>query len=105
MARGWHTFNGTTRGGVYVLYRKNRIIYVGRASNLKVRLACHASAIWFDGAKVKTIDDKWKQKAIERRLLYRLRPEQNAVLPSSLSAVNWYREGSHLVSARGGTDV
>jgi len=83
---GWHF-----GGGVYALYRDSRLIYVGHSGNVRDRLLGHRRRFRFDLAKVAPIGDRRERQRLERKLLFRLRPQCNGTLPTELRPVGFYR--------------
>lgn len=76
-------------GGVYVLYHEGKVVYVGRGGLMRSRIQAHRRRFAFDAVKVAPIENVFEQKRLERRLLYRLRPSRNRVIPTNLHAVWW----------------
>lgn len=72
--------------GVYALYKNGRLIYIGRAGNLHVRLVDHYRRFRFDYAKVSPCATAPLRRWRERRLLFRLRPAANRIIPAHLAA-------------------
>lgn len=95
MARGWQrldTLPGWNFGsGVYALYRDSRVVYVGHTGNVRDRLLTHRRRFVFDAIKVARIDSRRECQRLERKLLFRLRPSCNGVLPTVLKPVGFYR--------------
>jgi len=91
---GWESIYGLLpdaryRGGVYALYRSGALIYVGRTGNLRTRIMAHRRRFEFDCVKVASIDSARARKVLERKLLFRLRPIMNIVLPARLHATSY----------------
>ena len=68
-------------GGIYALYQGSEVVYVGRTGNFRSRLTTHKRRFWFDGIKVVFTDDLYEQKYRERRLISRLVPTYNRMIP------------------------
>lgn len=69
---------------VYALYKDGVLIYVGRTGNLRCRLQAHMRRFVFDIAKFSMAETSREARWRERRLLYRLRPCLNRIIPSDL---------------------
>lgn len=86
MARLWDWVDGipdrSWGGGVYALYLGKELVYVGHTGSFYVRLTTHRRRIPFDAVKVAPMTDKRERQALERKLLFRLRPRYNRTLPS-----------------------
>lgn len=69
------------RPGVYVLYHKDRVFYVGESENLRRRVTNHEllpTAIWPDShIKAKVCNKLGEWHMIEYRLIRRLKPNKN----------------------------
>lgn len=70
--------------GVYVLYSGGSVVCVGQSACIVDRLYCHALRFHFDSAKACAVPDKMQRRWLERKLLFRLRPKKNSVVPSVL---------------------
>ena len=70
-------------GGVYALYQGARLVYVEQTRNLRTRIMVHRRRFRFDGVKVADVGSRAERISLERRLLYRLRPPMNCVLPGT----------------------
>lgn len=71
--------------GVYVLQNtRGRTVYVGHGGNVRSRIISHRRRFNFSHIKVAVIRDDFDRKWLERKLLYRLRPEVNQSLPPTL---------------------
>lgn len=85
MARNWALVNEipdrTCGGGVYALYLRGELVYVGHTRCFYSRLMKHRRRFLFDGIKVAQIEDRSIRLNLERRLLFRLRPRVNQILP------------------------
>lgn len=79
------------RGGVYALYRCDELVYIGHAGNLRVRFNKHMRTQQIDAVKIALVADRRERQRIERRLLFRLRPSGNRVLPSVLRPFGFYK--------------
>lgn len=69
-------------GGVYALYFGRQLVYIGRTGNFRSRLQEHARVKPFDSMKLSYTKDRSEQVRRERRLLARLRPPLNVIVPS-----------------------
>jgi hypothetical protein len=82
--------------GVYAIYQYDQdvhnleLVYIGHASCIRSRLTTHARRFRIDWCKAVGMVDRRRRAALERRLLFRLRPRLNRQLPSS-------RYGGHCV--------
>lgn len=87
MARLWDWVDGVpdTRwgGGVYALYRGKELVYIGHTGLFRTRILCHRRRFKFDAIKVAPIDNYAERKRLERKLIWRLTPVENRVIPSS----------------------
>lgn len=64
--------------GVYALYLRGRLIYIGCAVNIRARLSAHAaSRRWVDGLSIKAAITLSGAERRERRLIERLKPSDN----------------------------
>ena len=70
---------------VYVLYRDGNLVYVGATGNIYNRLVTHRRVIGFDAVKVKFLTDPDDQRPLESRLIDRLRPSENRMIPRRYS--------------------
>lgn len=81
MFHSFHLPDWRVGGGVYVLYSDRNVIYVGHTGNFRVRLLHHRRRWMFTHAKLAFISSRTERQALERILLYRLRPKNNHVVP------------------------
>lgn len=76
--------------GVYVLYQMNQPVYVGRSKSIGCRLLRHRRRFGFDYFKVSFLPcngvGNHESKLLERKLLNRIRPRHNRVIPSDVGA-------------------
>lgn len=70
--------------GVYVLYNdRGRVMYVGQSLGVSTRLQFHRLRMPTIGLiKIARVWDRDERELLESRLLYRLRPRFNGVLPT-----------------------
>ncbi|MCR4339536.1 MAG: GIY-YIG nuclease family protein [Gemmatimonadaceae bacterium] len=72
-----------TCAGVYAIYESGLLSYIGSAGNLRWRLRTHLRGDRFKApihVKVKRTVNSEAARAIERRLIGRLRPSHNKVI-------------------------
>lgn len=96
MTRDWMWFKGDLPGwdfggAVYALYRDSLLIYIGHTGNARARLLEHRRRFGFDMAKVAPMDKRRDRQRLERKLLFRLRPQCNGTLPSVLRPFGFYK--------------
>lgn len=77
-------------GGVYVLYRCGFVVYVGHAKKLRTRLLRHRRYFVFDAIKIALIGDRRSRQRLERKLLFKLRPSQNSIIPTVFRPAGYY---------------
>jgi excinuclease UvrABC nuclease subunit len=65
--------------GVYILFQKDKPVYVGETSNFKARLQSHSYAKRFQIGKIafKAVEDRSRRLATERELIEQLDPTYN----------------------------
>lgn len=57
--------------GIYILYLKNKVLYVGRSNDIKKRLQDHSykhKGVFYDAFSILTVEDDLEQRIME--LLY-----------------------------------
>lgn len=69
--------------GVYALYRNGRLLYIGQTNDLHCRILEQRRRFEFDAVKVCPTPNRLERQRLERRLLYRLRPPLNNLLPNT----------------------
>jgi hypothetical protein len=87
MARLWDWVDGIPDyrhgGGVYALYRGKELVYIGHTGNFRSRIQCHRRRFAFDGIKLAPIESRRERQRLERRLLFRLTPFENRIIPTT----------------------
>ena len=71
--------------GVYVLYLNGQVVYVGRGRSVRTRVLYHNRRFTFDHIKVAIESDAKERRTLERKLLLRLQPPMNAIVPRYFS--------------------
>lgn len=96
--RGWQCLPPASIGtipenvsGVYVLYHGTEVVYIGRARRLRARLLAHYRRFGFDQFKDAETTDAYQRRLLERKLLFRLRPRFNILIPRVFGAEWGYR--------------
>ena len=90
-------FESMKRGipGVYVLYYYDgsdlRVVYVGQSKCIKNRVTTHGRRMGWDYCKAVCEPDPRKRTLLEIKLIRRLRPELNRLVPSAHTAMRYQR--------------
>lgn len=82
----WQFKQNTRFSAVYVLYRGPDVVYVGRTDMLLFRLRTHRRLIGYDSFKACLLPSREEAKWLERKLIFRLKPSVNRLIPTSLFA-------------------
>jgi hypothetical protein len=64
---------------VYALYDIGKLIYVGRTVSIRERVWQHSRRFRFTGVKIRFAREESEQCDLERRLIARLKPEENVI--------------------------
>lgn len=70
-------------GGVYALYRGGEVVYIGHTRLFRTRIMTHRLRFAFDAVKVAPIACRTARKQLERKLIRRLVPVENRVIPAA----------------------
>lgn len=68
--------------GVYVLWMKRKIVYIGKSRNMQSRIGQHAakSDIKFDGYSCITVETEAEAGKLEERMIRRYNPKYNKLM-------------------------
>lgn len=78
----WVEGRGPSEGGIYAIYMRGKIIYIGATQNVKTRMRDHKK--WIGSRryrlKVSLNNDRWDRIVRETRLIKRIEPPHNKKL-------------------------